>query len=155
MGVLRVKYFCLACRCRYFLSPIVELRNTLFWNGWIKVQWHLELDKTRADPRVSLDFIQRKIHEKFHLFSFSLFLSTFKYSQIFLVLIYIREAEYMRMVDQFHNGDLSFHFHQHGFRQFFSINDLDRHLLAQHTVDPKLDQSWNKHGDQFDYFLSI
>lgn len=90
---------------------------------------------------------------KIPLFSFSLFLSTFKYSQIFLVLIYIREAEYMRMVDQFHNGDLSFHFHQHGFRQFFSINDLDRHLLAQHTVDPKLDQSWNKHGDQFDWLF--
>lgn len=63
------------------LQPSYEILF-FFWNGWIKVQRHLELDKTRADPRISLDFIQRKIHEKFHffpLFSFFLVSNTHKY----------------------------------------------------------------------------
>lgn len=36
-----------------------------------------------------------------------------RYSQIFLVLVYVREAEHVRMIDQFHNRDLPFHLHQH------------------------------------------
>lgn len=137
MSVLRVKYFCLACRCRYFVSPL-SYKLLFFETVELKFSDISSLMKLERTP----EFLSTSFKEKFmknSTFFFFFFLSSFKYSQIFLVLVYIREAEYMRMVDQFHNSDFSFHFHQHGFRQFFSINDLDRHLLAQHTVDPKLD----------------
>lgn len=32
------------------------------------------------------------------------------------------------------------YFHQHRLAQLFPVNNLDRHLLAEHAVDPELDQ---------------
>lgn len=59
----------------------------------------------------------------------------------FFVLIHIEETENVRMLDEFHDGNLTLDLLQHRLGQFATIDDLDGDFLASYTVDAQLDQA--------------
>lgn len=61
--------------------------------------------------------------------------------QVLLVFVDVGQAEDVRMVDEFHNGDLSLHLHEHALAQFVSVDDLDGDLLAEDAVDTEFHQA--------------
>lgn len=64
--------------------------------------------------------------------------------QIFFILVNVSEAQHVRVVDEFHDGNFPFHLHQHRIGEFLAIDDLYCDFFAGDTVDPQLHQAWMK-----------
>ena len=62
--------------------------------------------------------------------------------QVFSVLVHVVQRQHVLVLDQLHDGDLPLHLLQHGLAQLLLVDDLDGHLLPQHAVCSKLDQTW-------------
>lgn len=64
--------------------------------------------------------------------------------QVFPVLVHVVKTQDILVLYQLHDGNLPLDLLQHRLAELLLVDDLDGHLLPQHTMGPQLDQSCNK-----------